>query len=56
MTETPAQRRRRVKKAQHDLAGPLREQEAKVARLRGAAKASAQKTLDKMRQEIREVK
>jgi hypothetical protein len=38
------------KKANHKLAVKVRAAEAKVATLRGAAKNSAQKTLDKLKE------
>jgi hypothetical protein len=47
---TGPQRRRLKHKQHHSVAPQVREAEAKVARLRGAAKKSAQKTLDKLKE------
>jgi hypothetical protein len=49
-TPTSAQQRRMRKKENRPIAAKVREQEAKVARLGGAAKKSAQTALDKLRQ------
>ena len=47
---TGPQRRRLKHKANHIVAAQVREAEAKVSRLRGAAKKSAQKSLDKLKE------
>jgi hypothetical protein len=47
---TGPQRRRLKHKQNHFVAPQVREAEAKVQRLRGAAKKSAQKTLDKLKE------
>jgi hypothetical protein len=47
--DTPAQRRRLRHKENHAIAVQVREAEAKVARLRGATKKSAQAKLDKLK-------
>jgi hypothetical protein len=46
---TPARRRRLRHKENHAIAVRVRAAEVKVARLSGAAKNSAQKTLDKLK-------
>lgn len=46
---TPARRRRLKHKENHAIAVQVRLAEAKVAKLRGAAKTSAQKTLDRLK-------